>query len=92
MFRPVHERTSGVDGYVSLEVSPLLADDAEATIEERAAVAPRCPAESPDQDPRDGPGSGRHRAGDLRRHPDQCDAPVQARSVPRLCRGLHARH
>jgi len=25
LFRPVHERTSGVDGWVSLEVSPLLA-------------------------------------------------------------------
>jgi transaldolase len=31
LFRPVHERTLGVDGFVSLEVSPLLADDAEAT-------------------------------------------------------------
>ncbi len=28
----VHERTSGVDGFVSLEVSPRLADDTEATI------------------------------------------------------------
>ena len=34
MFRPIHERTSGVDGYVSLEVSPLLADDAQATLSE----------------------------------------------------------
>src|SRR5262249_19270656 len=25
LFRPVHDRTSGVDGWVSLEVSPLLA-------------------------------------------------------------------
>ena len=32
MFAPVNERTRGVDGWVSLEVSPLLADDAEATI------------------------------------------------------------
>ena len=28
LFAPVHERTDGVDGFVSLEVSPLLADDA----------------------------------------------------------------
>jgi transaldolase len=34
LFAPVHERTEGVDGFVSLEVSPLLADDAAATIEQ----------------------------------------------------------
>jgi transaldolase len=32
MFEPIHERTDEVDGWVSLEVSPLLADDADATI------------------------------------------------------------
>jgi transaldolase len=31
LFAPVHERTSGVDGFVSLEVSPLLAYDAAST-------------------------------------------------------------
>lgn len=31
-FRAVHERTSRVDGWVSLEVSPLLARDAEGTV------------------------------------------------------------
>jgi transaldolase len=36
LFDPVYERTDGVDGWVSLEVSPLLADDAEATIEQAA--------------------------------------------------------
>jgi transaldolase len=34
LFVAVHERTDGVDGWVSLEVSPLLADDPEATIEQ----------------------------------------------------------
>src|SRR5262252_1220146 len=29
LFRPVYERTHGLDGWVSLEVSPLLAYDAE---------------------------------------------------------------
>ncbi|MEX1333778.1 MAG: transaldolase [Candidatus Limnocylindrales bacterium] len=33
-FRLVHERSSGIDGFVSLEVSPLLAHDAEGTIEQ----------------------------------------------------------
>ena len=32
LFRPVHERTNGVDGWVSLEVSPLLAHDTARTI------------------------------------------------------------
>jgi len=32
LFRPVHERTDGVDGWVSLEVSPLLAYDTKSTL------------------------------------------------------------
>src|SRR6266478_5696236 len=32
LFRPVYDRTCGVDGWVSLEVSPLLAHDAKSTI------------------------------------------------------------
>jgi transaldolase len=32
LFRPIHDRTNGVDGWVSLEVSPLLAHDSKATI------------------------------------------------------------
>ncbi|MEM7024775.1 MAG: transaldolase [Pseudomonadota bacterium] len=32
LFRPIHERTNGVDGYVSLEVSPLLAYDTASTL------------------------------------------------------------
>jgi transaldolase len=32
LFRPVYERTNGVDGYVSLEVSPLLAYDTASTL------------------------------------------------------------
>ena len=38
LFRPVHERTAGVDGYVSLEVSPLLAYDTRATIDAARAL------------------------------------------------------
>ena len=32
LFRPIHGRTSGVDGWASLEVSPMLADDTAGTI------------------------------------------------------------
>ena len=34
LFRPIYERTAGGDGYVSLEVSPLLARDTQGTIDE----------------------------------------------------------
>ncbi|CAG1772388.1 partial transaldolase / glucose-6-phosphate isomerase, partial [uncultured bacterium] len=34
LFRPVYERTGGRDGYVSLEVSPLIANDTESTVAE----------------------------------------------------------
>jgi len=32
LFRPIHEATNGVDGWVSLEVSPLLAHDTNSTL------------------------------------------------------------
>lgn len=38
VFAPVHQRTAGVDGYVSLEVSPLLAYDTKATIDAARAL------------------------------------------------------
>ena len=38
LFKPVYERTGGVDGFVSLEVSPLLANDAETTASEAARL------------------------------------------------------
>jgi len=34
LFRPIHDRTGGVDGWVSLEVSPLLAHDTRSTVAE----------------------------------------------------------
>jgi len=34
LYRPIHDRTCGVDGWVSLEVSPLLAHDTQSTIAE----------------------------------------------------------
>ena len=38
LFAPIHERTAGVDGWVSLEVSPLLAYEAKATVVEARAL------------------------------------------------------
>jgi transaldolase len=41
LFRPIYERTSGVDGWVSLEVSPLLAHDASKTVASAKELAAR---------------------------------------------------
>lgn len=38
LFAPVHERTSGVDGWVSLEVSPRIAYDTTATIDAASSL------------------------------------------------------
>lgn len=41
IFRPIHEATDGVDGWVSLEVSPTLAYDTDATVREAKALHAR---------------------------------------------------
>jgi transaldolase len=41
LFEPVNERTDDVDGWVSVEVSPLIADDAEASIQQAAELHAR---------------------------------------------------
>ena len=41
LFRPAHDRTGGVDGWVSLEVSPLLANDTPSTIAAAAQLHAR---------------------------------------------------
>lgn len=38
LFHPVHEATNGIDGWVSMEVSPLLANDAASTVREAAQL------------------------------------------------------
>jgi transaldolase len=44
-FKPIHERTDGVDGWVSLEVSPLLAYDTASTV--KAAIELHARADRP---------------------------------------------
>ena len=46
LFEPIHRRTSGVDGWVSLEVSPLLADDASRTVQAAADLHARAGREN----------------------------------------------
>ena len=45
LFRPAFDASAGTDGWVSLEVSPLLADDTKATLEQAKALHARaaCP-------------------------------------------------
>jgi len=58
----VHERTAGVDGWASLEVSPLIADDTEATIQQAAALHAKAETPQPlHQDPAPKPGRRRSR-------------------------------
>jgi transaldolase len=38
LFRPIHEATNAIDGWVSLEVSPLIVDDTAATIKAAAEL------------------------------------------------------
>ncbi len=45
-FASVHERTAGVDGFVSLEVSPLLARDTDATVEQAREIHARAGREN----------------------------------------------
>ena len=78
LFRPIHDKTDGVDGFVSLEVSPLLARDSAETIRWAKDLHARGrPPQPLHQDSRHARGPARDRRGDLRRHPDQRHAAVR---------------
>ena len=83
LFRPVHERTDGVDGWVSLEVSPLLAYDTQHDPARGAGSAcARGPAQCLHQDSGNRRRAAGDRGSDLRGRSDQCDAAVfPARSI-----------
>src|SRR5215831_14486897 len=76
LFRPIWDRTNGVDGWVSLEVSPLLAYDTASTLAAAKSLHTRRPA--------------RHRGGDLRRRAHQRDPALLARAVRSCGRSVHA--
>ena len=93
LFRPVHDATDGVDGFVSLEVSPLLAYDTASTLAQAKELHARAGAAEPlHQDPRHARGPARHRGGHLRGRADQRDAALLARALCRRRGCLHARH
>ena len=93
LFRPIHDRTNGVDGWVSLEVSPLLAHDTASTIAAAKELHARARRAQPlHQDPRHHGGLSGDRGVDLRGRTDQRDPAVLARAVCGRGRGLPARH
>ncbi len=68
LFRPVFDRTQGLDGWVSMEVSPLIANDTQTTIE--AALRIHKQADRPNlyiKIPGHCRRRSRHRGGDIRR-------------------------
>ena len=93
LFRPIYDRTNGMDGWVSLEVSPLLAYDTAGTLAAaKQLFSQGGPPQPDDQDPRDPGGTAGNRRGDLCRYPDQRDLVVLPRALLRCCRSVPARH
>ena len=79
LFAPIYQRTAGVDGFVSLEVSPLLAHDTARTVAEaKSAACKGQPAEPVHQDPGHARGPSRHRGDHLRRRAGERHAAVLA--------------
>ncbi len=93
LFRPIHKQTNCVDGWVSLEVSPLLAHDTSSTLAAAKDLHSRAEtAQSLHQNSRYERGLTRHRGSDLRGRTDQRDTAVLKRAICRGGRGLPARH
>ena len=85
LFRPIHDSTGGLDGWASLEVSPLLAYDTASTIKEAKDLWKRAGRENLFiKIPGTPEGNRRHRGVDLCRCTDQRDAALLARAVSRL--------
>ena len=75
LFAPVHERTAGNDGFVSLEVSPLLAYDTKGSVAAAKAFAQESQSSKPfHQDPGDKGRESRNRRVDRRWCSHQRDA------------------
>ena len=93
LFRPIHDQTDGVDGWVSLEVSPLLAHDTAGTLAAAKALhASRGTPQSLHQDTGHPGGPARHRGSHLRGRAGQRDLAVLPRAICRRRRGVSARH
>ena len=90
--RGVYDATGHLDGFVSFELPPSMANDTAASTSGDAGVlgADR-PAQHLHQDPGDGRGRARHRGVDRRRHQHQRDAAVLAGQLRGHPLGVHPR-
>ncbi len=92
LFQPIFSRTDGVDGWVSLEVSPTLAFDTQRSLAAARDLHHRAgKAEPLHQNTRHDGGLAGHRGGDFCRHSDQRHAVVLPRTICRRGGGLSAR-
>ena len=92
LFRPIFDRTDGVDGWVSLEVSPSLAYDTQRIARGGARSPPARRQTQPlHQNSRHRGGIAGDRSGDFRRHSDQRHAAVLPRAICRRGGSLSAR-
>ncbi len=92
LFKPIFDATHRVDGWVSMELSPLLADDTAGSIEAAAQIYQQAePRQSVRQDSRYACGRTGDRGIDLRRCTDQRHVAVFARAISGVSRGLPAR-
>jgi transaldolase len=82
LFQLIFERTDRVDGWVSLEVSPLLAHDTASTLAAAKALHDRAGHQG---------GPAGNRGGDLRRRSRQCHVAVLPRAIYSGGRGVSAR-
>ena len=79
LFRPIHERTAHVDGWVSLEVSPVLAHDTQDDNRRSQGPASAGGSSQPlHQDSRHEGGAARDRGDDFRGRSGQRDAAIFA--------------
>ena len=82
LFRPIHERTNTVDGWVSLEVSPMLAYDTKTTIQSALDLfKPSRPAKSVHKGSRDQGGFTCDRGVDLCRCAHKRDTAILPRAL-----------
>ena len=91
LFQPIFARTDRVDGWVSLEVSPLFAHDTNRTLAAARDLHQRGGKSNLFiKNSRHGGGSAGNRGSDLRRRSNQRHAPVLSRAIYRGGRSLPA--
>ena len=92
LFRPIYDRTNGIDGWVSIEVSPTLAYDTAGTIAEVKQLRSCRAAQPLRQDSRYSRRYSRDRGVYLCGRAGECDPALFARAISGSGGSLFARH